>query len=145
MKIAVLSDIHSNVFALETVIEDAKKHGVVQILNLGDIFYGPIAPKATYDLLKEHGFITIRGNQDLQIYEASQDEINSNPTMQFVLHDLGNAPISWLKSLPFDKQLNDEIYMCHGTPTSDMEYLLEGIETGSPCLRSDSEIMSALN
>ncbi len=145
MKIAALSDIHSNAFALAAVIDDVKKRGVEQMLNLGDIFYGPIAPKATFDILKKHSFITIRGNQDRQICEASQEEIDSNPTLRFVLDDLGKEPISWLKSLPFDNQIDDEIYMCHGTPNNDMEYLLENIETGFPCLRSDCEIMSALH
>lgn len=74
MKIAAFSDIHSNVFALEAVIGDVKKRGVKLILNLGDILYGPIAPKATYDMLKEQDFITVRGNQDRQIYHASHEE-----------------------------------------------------------------------
>ena len=98
MRIATLSDIHSNVFALEAVIYDAKKHGVELMLNLGDILYGPIAPKATFDLLREHKFVTIRGNQDRQIYEATQKEIDSNPTMQFILNDLGQAPLDWMRS-----------------------------------------------
>ncbi len=38
----------------------------------------------------------------------------------------------------------DEIYMCHGSPTNDFEYLLENVETGFPCLRSDSQIMTSL-
>ena len=42
MKIAVLSDIHSNVFALEAVINDARKRGVEQMLNLDDILSGSI-------------------------------------------------------------------------------------------------------
>ena len=51
MRIAVLSDIHSNVFALEAVINDAKQRGAEKMFNLGDIVYGPVAPKATYALL----------------------------------------------------------------------------------------------
>ena len=145
MKIAALSDIHSNVFALEAVIDDAKKRGAELMLNLGDILYGPVAPKATYDLLKGHSFITIRGNQDRQIYEAADAETDASPTMQFVLDDLDAESIRWLKSLPFDCQLNAEIYMCHGSPGNDLEYLLENIETGSPRIRSESEIMASLN
>jgi predicted phosphodiesterase len=145
MRIASLSDIHSNVFALEAVIYDAKKRGAEMKLNLGDILYGPIAPKATYDLLQEHDFITIRGNQDRQIYQATQEENNINPTMQFVLGDLGQPPIDWLKSLPFDIQLNNDIYLCHGSPTDDLIYLLENVGTGYPHLRSEIEIMSLLN
>lgn len=145
MKIAILSDIHSNTFALEAVLHDAEKHGVEQMLNLGDIFYGPIAPKATYDLLMAHDIVTISGNQDRQIYEATREEIDANPTMQFVIEDLGDAPCIWLQSLPFDNQLNSEIYMCHGTPDDDKTYLLEQVETGRPRLRHDLEISALLH
>jgi len=50
MKFAILSDIHSNVYALEAVINDAKRRGCDTLVNLGDILYGPIQPRATYDL-----------------------------------------------------------------------------------------------
>ncbi|WP_427982779.1 metallophosphoesterase family protein [Agarivorans sp.] len=45
MRIAVLSDIHSNVFALSAVLSDVSKRGVDVTVNLGDILYGPIARK----------------------------------------------------------------------------------------------------
>ena len=145
MKFAVLSDIHSNVFALEAVIADAKKHSVDLMVNLGDILYGPIAPKATYDLLMLHDIITICGNQDRQIFAATADEIAANPTMQFIIDNLGPEPIAWMKSLPFDFQLTDDVYLCHGTPDDDLIYLLENVELGYARLRSDSEIIKLLN
>lgn len=145
MKFAILSDIHSNVFALEAVIADAKKHAIDFMVNLGDILYGPIAPKATYDLLMQYDIVTLCGNQDRQIFEATTDEINSNSTMKFIIDNLGNEPIEWMKSLPFDVQLNDDVYLCHGTPSNDLIYLLENVERGYPHLRSDSEIITKLN
>ncbi len=145
MKIAVLSDIHSNVFALDAVIKDLKKHSVDFMFNLGDVLYGPIAPRSTYDLLMEHEFVTISGNQDRQIYEATAKEIESNPTMQFILSDLGKEPLAWMKSLPFDKQFNDDIYFCHGAPKSDLIYLLEDVSRGYAYIRSDNEIMNLLD
>jgi len=145
MKFAVLSDIHSNVFALEAVIADAKEHSVDFMVNLGDILYGPIAPRATYDLLMQHEIVTICGNQDRQIFEATAEEINSNPTMKFILDDLGEAPLEWMKSLPFDMQLHNDVYLCHGTPDNDLIYLLENVELGYACLRSDNEIIALLN
>ena len=120
MKIAILSDIHSNVFALESVIKDIQTHAVDVTVNLGDILYGPIAPKKTYELLMQQDFITICGNQDRQIYEAGQSEIDTNPTLGFILEDLGSQPLEWMKSLPFDHQLSDDVYLCHGTPKSDL-------------------------
>lgn len=145
MKFAVLSDIHSNVFALEAVIADAKNHAVELMINLGDILYGPIAPRATYELLMQHDIVTICGNQDRQILEATVEELASNPTMQFIIDDLGVEPIDWMKSLPFDVQLNDDVYLCHGTPDNDLVYLLENVELGFARLRSDDEIIKLLN
>jgi predicted phosphodiesterase len=145
MKFAVLSDIHSNAFALEAVLANAKKHSVDLIVNLGDILYGPIAPKATYDLLMQHDIVTICGNQDRQIFEATAEEIASSPTMKFIIENLGEEPIKWMKSLPFDKQLNDDVYLCHGTPIDDLIYLLENVELGYARLRSDSDIIKRLN
>ena len=88
--IAAISDIHSNVFALEAVLADIKARSVDQIVNLGDILYGPIAPQATYDLLMAHQdeIITIRGNQDRQIYAATMTEMANNATLNFIIEDL---------------------------------------------------------
>ncbi|PWI32390.1 metallophosphatase family protein [Vibrio albus] len=144
-KIAVLSDIHSNIFALKAVVNDAKAKGVTTFVNLGDILYGPIAPRETYDYLLELEAVTISGNQDRQIYEATQDEIDSNPTMKFILGSLGEPPLEWMKQLPFDAQITPDIYACHGTPDDDLVYLLEDIHTGGPAVRADSEIIRLLN
>ena len=144
MRLALLSDIHSNVFALEAVIADAQSKSVDVMANLGDILYGPIAPKATYEVLIQHDFITISGNQDRQIVEATPDELTSNPTLQFIVNDLGNEPIAWMKSLAFDHQLSDDIYLCHGTPQSDLIYLLEDVSSGTPQLREDKSITDLL-
>ncbi|WP_417697828.1 metallophosphoesterase family protein [Psychromonas sp.] len=144
-KLAVLSDIHSNVYALEAVVADAKTRGVKTFINLGDILYGPIAPKATYDYLCNLNVLTISGNQDRQIYESTQAEIDSNPTMQFILNDLGKSPLEWMKQLPFDLQVSPDIYACHGTPTDDLMYLLENVSTGKAEVRADHEIVNLLN
>lgn len=145
--IAAISDIHSNVFALEAVLADIKRRNVNQIINLGDILYGPIAPRATYELLIAHqkSIITIRGNQDRQIYEATAADIADNATLAFIIDDLPKEAVEWLRGLPFDYPLSNDIYLCHGSPTDDMVYLLENVETGEPVVRSDADILALLN
>lgn len=146
MRIAALSDIHSNVYALEAVLADIRKRRVDIIVNLGDILYGPIAPRETYDLLMAHSrIITIRGNQDRQIYQATEKEITSNPTMAFIIDELGTEPLKWMSQLPFSHQLNDAVFLCHGSPDNDLVYLLENIENGYAQLRNDEEIVKLLN
>ncbi|WP_444894253.1 metallophosphoesterase family protein [Microbulbifer sp. TRSA001] len=144
MRIAVLSDIHSNVYALDAIIADLKKRGADLTVNLGDILYGPIAPRLTYERLMEQGYTTIRGNQDRQIYEATSTEIESNPTLQFILKDLGVEPLLWMKQLPPSLQITDEVFLCHGTPSSDLIYLLEDTSSGRPQIRSNHEILNLL-
>ncbi len=145
MKIALISDIHGNIYALEAVMDDILRQNVDFVVNLGDVLYGPIAPKATYDLLQQHDFITIRGNQDRQIAAASADERSANPTMQFVWDDFdGEVPLNWLKNLPVDRQLTPEIYLCHGAPGDDAAYLLEDVQEGYPRLRAEEEILKLL-
>ncbi|WP_230389358.1 metallophosphoesterase family protein [Vibrio nitrifigilis] len=65
--------------------------------------------------------------------------------MQFILNELGQEPLSWLKQLPFDLQITTDIYACHGTPRDDLEYLLEDIRTGKPIVRTDCEIIERLD
>jgi hypothetical protein len=62
MKIAILSDIHSNLEALTACRERALEHGVEQFVCLGDcVGYGP-DPAATMDLLlSRHGSIARPG------------------------------------------------------------------------------------
>ncbi len=145
MRIAAISDIHSNVYALDAVLSDIAKSEIDVIVNLGDILYGPIAPLATYERLMEHEIVTIRGNQDRQIYEASEQEIDSNPTMQFIINELGSEPLQWMKELPFSYQLTSDVFLCHGTPNDDLIYLLENVDSGHACLRNDDEIVSLLD
>ena len=67
MKLAVISDIHGNLTALEAVLADIATQGVDQTVNLGDILSGPLQPAETADLLMARNFTTIRGNHERQV------------------------------------------------------------------------------
>ncbi|MCW7551592.1 metallophosphatase family protein [Endozoicomonas gorgoniicola] len=144
-KIAVLSDIHSNVWALESVIKNAKKKGAKKFVNLGDILYGPLAPKETYELLRSEEMITIKGNQDRQIYEANPEGISENPTMQFIFAELPNEALEWMKSLPASLSLPEDIFLCHGVPDNDLVYMVEDVSSGIPKVRNEHEIRRFLS
>ena len=64
MKIAIISDIHSNLPALEAVLKDISDKGIKMIFCLGDIIgYGPF-PKECFDLVKSTCQIIIKGNHE---------------------------------------------------------------------------------
>ena len=70
MKIAIISDIHGNLLALQAVLADITRQGVDQTVNLGDSLSGPLQPAETADLLMAQGFPTIKGNHERQLLAA---------------------------------------------------------------------------
>ena len=52
MQLGIIADIHGNSRALESVLEDAKRRGIRQFVDLGDVLYGPMEPLRTFELLK---------------------------------------------------------------------------------------------
>jgi putative phosphoesterase len=143
--LAILADIHANIWALDAVLAHAKHRGIDRFLNLGDSLYGPLKPHATYErLMQANALVTIQGNQDRLIYEASERDLASIPTLSYVIRDLGEEPIRWLSELPRTAVFEDDIFLCHGTPGNDSLYLLEDIMEGLPEVRSEGAIRELL-
>ncbi len=76
--IAIISDIHSNIEALEAVLADIAKRGVKKILCLGDLVgYGP-SPNECLDAVMKNSKITLLGNHDYAvIYEPDHFNIGA--------------------------------------------------------------------
>src|SRR5690606_18348630 len=66
-RIAVLSDIHGNLPALEAVVADAEARGCTAFANLGDILSGPLWPFETAEYLMARQWPTIAGNHERQV------------------------------------------------------------------------------
>ena len=144
MKFGVLSDIHGNLWALTAILEDAQRRGIDRFINLGDILYGPLKPLETYTLLRTIDAITIQGNEDREVYEFAHDLEESHPILTYMIEELGNEPIQWLQPLPKTTVIADEIFACHGIPTSDQVYPLEDVSAGLPTVKDNAAILEAL-
>ena len=136
---AVLSDIHGNSWALNAVLQDIKNRGIKNIFNLGDIFYGPLDPRGTFDLLRDLPIISVSGNQDRMLLEQQDDE-DANPTLKFMLSELNDEHLQWIEKLPATKQIDDLFFLCHGTPKKDDAYLLEYVEQNTVKFKSQQEL-----
>lgn len=67
MRYAVISDVHSNLEAVQSVLEDIKKEGIEEILFLGDaVGYGP-DPEECLNILNAECKILIAGNHDMAV------------------------------------------------------------------------------
>ena len=64
MRVAVISDMHGNSLAFETVLVDIKQQGVDEMVCLGDAIQGGPQPKQTVDRLRSLGRPVVMGNAD---------------------------------------------------------------------------------
>jgi protein phosphatase len=94
-KIAIISDIHGNVPALETVLKDIKDRGIKRIFCLGDLVgKGPDSDKAT-DICREICEVILLGNWD---YFLAGDKVY--PLWRWYCEQLGKKRLNYLRNLP---------------------------------------------
>jgi diadenosine tetraphosphatase ApaH/serine/threonine PP2A family protein phosphatase len=134
--LAVLADIHGNIRALEAVLADARRREVGGWLNLGDTLYGPLEPGATADCLMQETATSIRGNQDRLLLSAGQA---ATGTMAHCRAELTPGRREWLDSHPATA-VAEGVFLCHGTPRRDDEYLLEDPPIHGSRLKQPEEI-----
>lgn len=142
-KIALISDIHGNTWALEAVLDDLDSRGIQTVFNLGDSVYGPLDPAGTARLLMSRNFITVAGNQDRNIAEYRGRDTDI-PTLQYVLNELDDPALDWLKSLPPTRVTEEDILLCHGNPEQDDRYLIEQIGPGGVRLNNPVKLETML-
>ena len=126
MRLALITDIHGNLAALEAVLEDIAGRHVDSIVNLGDVVSGPLWPGATADLLMPLGIPTLRGNHERQLLALSPEKMGESD--RFAALELEDEQIQWLKQFPETLAFAGDIFLCHGTPQNDVDYLLETVD-----------------
>src|SRR5262245_37949980 len=92
--IALISDLHGNLPALDAVLRDIKRRNISRIFCLGDLVgKGPHSEKVV-DICQEVCEITIQGNWDDYIARATD-----KPTLRWHQQRLGPARLAYLQQL----------------------------------------------
>jgi predicted phosphodiesterase len=128
MRIAALSDIHGNLFALDAVLADIRRRGVDLTVNLGDILSGPLLPRETADRLMSLDLPTIRGNHERQVLSLSPERMG--PSDRYAADTITDAQREWIAALPPMLQPVADVFMCHATPYNDVDCYLEDLVDG---------------
>jgi putative phosphoesterase len=136
VRIAVISDIHANLPALEAVLDDIRRQGPDLTVNLGDHFAGPIDPRGVAERLMAEDFPTIRGNHDRWLLEPPDGDLKG--VDRFAADALTQDQYWWLRTQPATMSLPD-VFMCHGTPQSDEAPWLDAWWTGRTHTQPDHD------
>ena len=128
MRLAVISDIHGNLLALEAVIADIGARGVDATVNLGDNVAGPLWPRETAERLATLALPTVRGNQDRWMLDREDDSVPE--TDRFARAALTIEQRHALHALPPTINIGEDIVAVHGTPTDDCAFLTEELYLG---------------
>jgi predicted phosphodiesterase len=115
MRIALISDIHANLPALEACLAAAERLDAERLAFLGDfVGYGP-DPEAVINRVRplaEAGAIAVLGNHDLAVLKPSRD---MNPVaaeaIAWTRRQLSGESASFLASLPFEVRSGDMLFV----------------------------------
>lgn len=128
MRLALISDVHSNLPALETVLEAAEDAGAEAILHAGDVVgYNPF-PNEVIELLRARGIRSIQGNHDRAALSGDTSWFNpyAAQAIAWTRTRLSKASKSFLASLPIERETEVEdlpVRVVHGSPADPDEYV----------------------
>ncbi len=127
MRLAIISDIHSNCEAIDNVLEDMNK--IDKIFCLGDIVGYGANPNYCIEKIKKIKCKCIAGNHDFgAIGRANIDYFNfeAREAILWTLHKLNKDNINFLSNLGKKIIIEDNVFAVHGSPREPIwEYILD--------------------
>lgn len=124
MRIAIISDIHSNYQALKKVIEDIRRKNIDKVICAGDIIGKGINSRKCIDLVRENCDIVLRGNTDDRFSQNAEsfrtDEVEYN-RIKWNQSLLTEVELAYLQSLPMTTEFylsGNLVRVFHATPES---------------------------
>ena len=136
--VAVITDIHANLPALEAALARIDELGIEQIYCGGDLVgYGP-HPDEVCALIAERKIPTIYGNYDYAIardlddcgcaYITPEDRELGQRSVEWTLAHTNQSSKDFMRELPFDLSFpvgTTDVHLVHGSPRKVNEYLFE--------------------
>lgn len=126
MRVAIFSDVHGNIMALEAVLADIASQGPFdRIAFAGDLVYGGAQPRECIELLRTHNIVAVYGNTDLFLWEPLTMPENVDEkeranwetlfnTIAWTNEQIGAQGMSYLQALPFKLRLTPDDVPEHG-------------------------------
>jgi predicted phosphodiesterase len=128
MILAVISDVHANLEALEAVMSDIEHQNADKIICLGDIVGYGSDPEACLDLVDKNCAIKLMGNHEHAVMgKMINHHMNqaAQQSISWTLNKLADRYLPMIADLPIDAY-SDGIYFVHSSPVepSNWRYVL---------------------
>lgn len=144
MRIAIISDIHSNLEALEAVLKHIKSQRIKTIWVAGDIVGYGASPNEVITLLQKEKAVMIAGDHDAEVLTLNDLSWFNEYAQQALIYTnrvLTNENKAFLKTLKetYEETIDDrKIFMVHGSPNN---HLKEYVYAKTP----DVNLLAMLN
>ncbi len=129
MRVAILSDIHGNLTALEAVLADIRREAPDLVMHGGDLALMGSQPAEVIDRVRELGWPGVVGNTDEVLWrpeeQARQEQLapQLGALLSLIFRDyapatlelIGPERMAWLRELPAEQRLGD-LALVHAAP-----------------------------
>jgi putative phosphoesterase len=129
VRLAIVSDIHGNLTALEAVIADIDRRGVDRVVHGGDLALTGCQPVEVVDRVRELGWEGIVGNTDELLWRPEERTVQERKAPKLAgllrllfeqyrpatLELLGDERVAWLRELPAERRERD-VLLVHASP-----------------------------
>ncbi len=132
MRLAIISDIHGNLEALTSVLDDIRTREADRIICLGDVVGYGADPVACLRLVREHCNACVLGNHDAGAIAPAKRAFFNPAALEALVWTtrlLDEAEKSWIASLPYRLSKDDMLFV-HAAPRvpEQWEYVFGGME-----------------
>jgi putative phosphoesterase len=160
LRLALVSDIHGNVAALEAALADLAPHRPDRIVVLGDLVMNgprPAEALALVQRLEGDGAVVIAGNTDIAVADGDfaaafpwLDEVPAGhrAAAEWARDELTDEQVDYLRRLPAERRLRDDdllVLACHASPgsqTSGLDVDLDPSLTVQRVTRTDARVIA---
>jgi putative phosphoesterase len=129
VKIALVADVHGNLPAFETVLDEVAREAPEEVYLLGDLLGTLGFPEECAALARSRKLIGVIGNIDIDVLRAPHEAAKRSDRRVF--ERLSAASVRWVGTLPWTRRVERggrQILFAHGTPRNPSEPLRANLD-----------------
>lgn len=121
MRLAILADVHSNLPALQAVLDDLESVEVDEVIVAGDVINAGPFPCEVLDIVHDQGFVLLRGNHEQYVLDYRNPRTSSKfaasrwANVRWTSEQLDADDVAFVCSWPLELERNG-ILIVHGAP-----------------------------